>query len=464
MSRMLTRSATSARGSKVRTTPASRPAKKAIVESRAKVRMYRHGLGDCFLLTLPTRGKAGGGSYFILIDCGVILGTPDASTKMTRVVEDVVATTGGKIDLLIATHEHWDHLSGFIQAADAFKKLKVGQVWMAWTEDPHDHFAQQLGRERDAALTALRLSVTRLHLGGNSETASEIGGLLEFFGAAAGNSTKDAIEIVRKMAPKPRYCRPEDDPVDIAGTGARLYVLGPPRDQNLINKTTPSKRDPETYGMALQMFLDQVGPSLAEPVPESPFGPMFAIPDTVAQEMNFFKNWYWQDGAAAEAWRRIDTAWLDGASELALQLDSKTNNTSLVVALELAEGDVLLFAADAQVGNWLSWQNLKWSVDGRTITGPDLLRRTIFYKVGHHGSHNATLRERGLEMMDKLQVAMIPVDHAMAVKKRWGNMPLPELVQALNKKAHGAVFRTDEAAPNVKQKVTSTDLYFEIAL
>lgn len=49
-------------------------------------------------------------------------------------------------------------------------------------------------------------------------------------------------------------------------------------------------------------------------------------------------------------------------------------------------GDVLRFAADAQVDNWLSWQDLAWSVGGRAVTGPELLGRTNFYKVGHHGS------------------------------------------------------------------------------
>jgi hypothetical protein len=310
----------------------------------------------------------------------------------------------------------------------------------------------------------LRLSVSRLHLGGDTQTADEIGGLLEFFGAANGKTTKDALDVVRKMTPRPRYCRPDDDPVEIADAGARLYVLGPPRDEKLISKTTPSKRDPETYGMALKIFLDEVAPSLANPAPESPLGPLFSIPIPLAQEMDFFKAHYWAGEHSTAAWRQIDTAWLDGASELALQLDSKTNNTSLVIAIELGDGAVMLFAADAQVGNWLSWQNVKWSVGDRTVTGPDLLRRTIFYKVGHHGSHNATLREKGLDMMERLEAVMIPVDHAMAVKKRWGNMPLPELVEALNKKAGGAVFRTDEPAPKVRQKVAATELYFEITL
>jgi hypothetical protein len=90
----------------------------------------------------------------------------------------------------------------------------------------------------------------------------------------------------------------------------------------------------------------------------------------------------------------------------------------------ISNGKVLLFAADAQVGNWLSWQDLSWTVGGKTVTGPDLLGRTILYKAGHHGSHNATLREKGVEMMTNLEMALIPVDHEMAVKKRCGNIPL----------------------------------------
>jgi hypothetical protein len=137
-----------------------------------------------------------------------------------------------------------------------------------------------------------------------------------------------------------------------------------------------------------------------------------------------------------------------------------------VVAIELSdEGDVLLFAADAQVGNWLSWQDLSWTVDGKTVTGPDLLKRTIFYKVGHHGSHNATLREKGLELMERLRVAMIPVDQDMAIKKRWGHMPLDEIVAALDERTkprNGVVLRVDKPMPASQEKVAEDPLFFEV--
>ena len=99
--------------------------------------------------------------------------------------------------------------------------------------------------------------------------------------------------------------------------------------------------------------------------------------------------------------------------------------------MEFPGGDVVLLVGDAQVGNWESWQDLTWTVGERSVTGPDLLARTTFYKVGHHGSHNATLRAQGLEAMRALKTTVIPVDHEMAVKKRWGQVPLPALVAAL---------------------------------
>jgi hypothetical protein len=179
--------------------------------------------------------------------------------------------------------------------------------------------------------------------------------------------------------------------------------------------------------------------------------------------MAFFQQQYWTPADATDNWRQIDIDWLEGSTELALQLDSLTNNTSLVLAIELPDGDVLLFAADAQVGNWLSWQGLEWEIGGKKVTGPDLLKRTIFYKVGHHGSHNATLREKGLEQMEKLRVAMLPVDQAMAKKKHWDQMPLDELVSELNKKAKGVVLRVDQPMPTTQEQVVEDRLFFEVA-
>ena len=440
------------------------------VNFRAKVRMYRQGFGDCFLITLP-RKSPDRDKFFVMIDCGVMLGTKDAEQKMTAVVDDIAVTTGSRIDLLLATHEHWDHLSGFKQAEAKLKKFTFDEVWLAWTEDPKDKFARQLGQKRANAVAALRVAENRLRMSGAPDSADEVGSMLEFFGAG-GDATQEALGIVRKLkgTGAPSYRRPDEEPARFDGVDANFFVLGPPRDLKLLAKLLPSKRDPETYGLTGTMFLaDQLGETLSPGADtDGPFGPLQTIPMALAKELDFFKQHYWGAGAGTpdpqEAWRGIDAAWFEGAPELALQLDSETNNTSLVVAIELPDRDVLLFAADAQVGNWLSWQKLEWKLDGCTVTGPDLLKRTILYKVGHHGSENATLRENGLELMQKLNVALLPVDVDLAEQKRWSRIPLPSVVEALQEKTGKRLIQSDKGAPEGMSNLVRTDLYYELTL
>jgi hypothetical protein len=459
---------------------ATRPAAGSATSSagyRAKVRMYRQGLGDCFLISLP-RNDGTGRPFYLMIDCGVVLGTPDPGSIMTKVMDHIVQTTGGKVDVLVATHEHWDHLSGFVQASPSFDKLQVGQVWLAWTENPDDDLTKKLKAEKGRALAALRMGLSHLQLANDAQAAPDTQGIdeltsvLEFFGMARGATTSDALKSVRaKVGDKPRYFDPKkDDSFVPPGIDARFYVLGPPHDEKWLRKINPSAKDKETYGLAmdgLAMFMDGAGTAMAEKDNGRPFDQQYEIPFTYAQtapELKFFREHYFQpEGAAPDNWRRIDGDWLAGASDMALQLDSLTNNTSLVLAIELEPGgDVLLFAADAQVGNWLSWQELSWTVNGQTVNARDLLDRAILYKVGHHGSHNATLKEQGLEEMTRLRVAMIPVNHDMAQKKGWGKMPLEELVTALKARAAGAVLQADQPKPVTRENVTDDPLFYEV--
>lgn len=435
---------------------------------RIKVRMYRQGLGDCFLLTIPRRG---GRPFYAVIDCGVILGTKDATAVMSEVVEHIIKTTDGHVDMVAATHEHWDHISGFGQAKDLWTdndRLTIGEVWLSWAEDRNDPLAQKLRGERQALHLALQAAASRMHLAGDSTGAEDVANLLSFFGAAG--TTSDALEVVRSLSENVRYCTPQQEPVQIPGSDVKVYVLGPPPNEKLIKKYNPSKREPETYGMdAMNTYLKALQPTLSDMDLETPFDEGYQIPMHVAQQMPFFQRYYWGEALDSDekdqAWRRIDGSWLDSSSALALQLDSATNNTCLVLAFELGNGDVLLFAADAQVGNWLSWQDLKWQVNGHAVSGPDLLQRTIFYKVGHHGSHNATLRELGLEQMKSLQLAFVPVDREMAVKKRWNQMPLNELMERLNEITDERVVRIDEDIPEkLSKKMVPDKLFHEVVL
>src|SRR5262245_14868354 len=102
------------RGAARRRAPAQSAAGAAI-----KVRMYRQGLGDCFLVTLP---KQDGSPFHVMIDCGVVLGTSQPETIMRAVVSNIIETTGGHVDLLAVTHEHFDHVSGLVQVQDLFAR------------------------------------------------------------------------------------------------------------------------------------------------------------------------------------------------------------------------------------------------------------------------------------------------------------------------------------------------------
>src|SRR3954468_24698714 len=80
--------------------------------SLIKIRMYQDILGDCFLLSFP--GKDG--AIYVLIDCGILQGMPRATERMQDIAKDIAHETKSHLDLLVITHEHWDHLSGFEEA------------------------------------------------------------------------------------------------------------------------------------------------------------------------------------------------------------------------------------------------------------------------------------------------------------------------------------------------------------
>ena len=103
---------------------------------RVRVRMYRQGLGDCFLLTFGE----GAAAKHVLIDCGT-LGATTTGVKMKDVVQSIHDSTGRHLDLLIATHEHKDHVSGFLTEQPTFDAIAVDHVWQAWTGDARDELA-----------------------------------------------------------------------------------------------------------------------------------------------------------------------------------------------------------------------------------------------------------------------------------------------------------------------------------
>jgi hypothetical protein len=505
-------------------TPKATPAPKAPPDRAAKtatgkptsgqtasginIRMYRLGIGDSFLVTLP---KPDGSSFRLLIDCGVHTAEKDGVNKIQSAIANILETAEQSIDAIAGTHEHWDHLSGFLHGKELFKaaNFKAKEIWCAWTEDLTDPTAAALINSRDKGVQALWDSVGRLRQDGDNAAMKEADwtGLFGFFGDSPGTGAKAkvAAEGMKSLVNDPVkdiiYRNPGEPPFDSISDQWRIFVLGPPRDDKALKQVDPKANSQEAYPLGvtdLAMAIDGLEKTVS-PDDDPPFDGGLPIPINDTRRMAFFREHYWSDAAtlapdpddvpdpqwhreeALQEWRRIDDAWQDGAEALALKLDKITNNTSLVLAIEIGpktatDNPVLLFAADAQIGNWKTWQNVEWKdYAGRRVTGPDLLRRTVLYKVGHHASHNATLKAGGLETMKNLEFALVPTSDITAKSVHWGKLPSTDLLAALQEMTKGCVLRSDldavaamanETAPDSWKSASftarKTELYFDI--
>ena len=451
-------------------------ARAAAQAAAVTVRHYCQGIGDCHLLTFT---KTDGSLFRMLIDCGVHVSIKGGPALVGDIVADIRKETGGRIDVLVVTHEHWDHVSGFLTPKDLFKGFIVGDVWMAWTEKPGDAEALELDKFKGQALTALQGVGQKLDgmQGLSPYMAGVRDGLQAVLGfqfGATGERVRSARDAAAKLSakPTPTYFEPGGPPLSIDGLpNLRIYVLGPPRDKAalrleekasemfplagggpfaraLASGLKMNEADDPTYIDELSPFERNVGTPLSAALTgDKGSDPVVDIGAYVRKHYSGSVS-----GAASmedrdQSWRRIDADWMGIATDLALQLDRGVNNTSLVLAFELIDsGRVFLFPGDAQIGNWLSWKDLKWPVGQATVTTADLLARTVYLKVSHHGSQNATPQKQGFDLMTSPDLsAFIPTNKDDALKVRWGEMPYDGILTALEAKTRGRVIRADDA-------------------
>jgi beta-lactamase superfamily II metal-dependent hydrolase len=424
----------------------------------------------------------------MLIDCGVHSSITGGTEKIKRIVKDIRSLTA-RLDVVVLTHEHWDHNSGFLAAKEEFQGIDVDEVWMGWTEDPRDPQARQLDKFKGAALNTLRAASQWLdqvnglgpHL---SAIKNGVEAVLGFNFGAKGERVRSARDAAIELAKgRVKYLEPKTPPISrpALAKSVRIYVLGPPRDPAMLGIT---ERASEMYGLgmasgwpiaralgsAFASNENRAGPDLTSPFDPAEGRKLSLVRSTGATASNdpqakktaeFLYSSY--DGPVKlpeaneknqekpadlnetdQSWRRIDNDWLGVSADLAIQLDDRTNNSSLVLAFEFLDTNrVILFVGDAQIGNWLSWDKVSWTDNPTKVA--DLLRRTVFYKVGHHGSHNATPKQHGLEMMTSPDLsAFIPTNEQDAKKVRWGEMPFKPILEDLEKRTSQRVIRADD--------------------
>jgi hypothetical protein len=424
-----------------------------------EIRCYCHGLGDSMLLRFA---KEDGKPFWMLIDCGIHSAAKGGAQKMREVVADIAARTGGVIDVVVGTHEHWDHLSAFLQANEQFARITVREVWFSWAENPSDPDARKLDRfKADAAFTLAEASGAVSDSVGMAGVREGIDAILGFVFGAKGERVRDAREKLRGMGSVVRYLEPGTMAPLPDVPKVRAYVFGPPRDPKLLGIEDILSETYAIGGGALpaaplaNAFDLRDGDLSIDDDPSAPFDGMVGRPlssvlagdwstdPNHAADDAFIWTHYLDPGAGN--WRRVDNDWLASSVDLALQLDGRTNNSSLVLAFELIDsGRVLLFAADAQIGNWLSWSAVTFEEPGKApVKADDLVRRTVFYKVGHHGSRNAT-RAAALEMMDRSNlVAFSPTDESLAGRVGWKDFPAPKTTARLHQLTSGRFIQSD---------------------
>lgn len=339
---------------------------------------YQVGFGDCFLLRFVYPGEK---YKHLLIDFGTT-GLPAnvASSHMDEIARDIVDRCGGQLDAVIATHRHADHISGFATNAkgtasgDVIAGLKPKVVIQPWTEQP------DLAEDATAPTGAKKHSLALRRMG---FTAEKVVQLLDAFPKSVSPalkeklrfvgedniSNKSAVRNLATMAPKTIYTY-HGGPSGLTQSilpGVTTHVLGPPTLRQIDTIRKQRSRDPDEFWHLQMASLDADSQLQGKP------GALFPNhPSVDGGKLPMSARWYAL---------RLKDARGEQLQQIVTILDDQMNNTSLILLFEAGKKK-LLFPGDAQLESW------QYAFSQSTSRA--LLKDVDLYKVGHHGSLNAT--------------------------------------------------------------------------
>jgi hypothetical protein len=184
----------------------------------------------------------------------------------------------------------------------------------------------------------------------------------------------------------------------------KVHVLGPPRDPDEIEELDPASDD-ETY----KALMLRAASLLDQEVP-APFSEQWRVPDDDLGPGLAYDDLERLKGLAHSA----------DALLAAKAVDDMINSTSLVLVLEIGSARLLL-PGDAE---WGTWKRILANNKARS-----LLRGATFFKVGHHGSHNATSKTLVEKVLPREIPAMVSTQEGPGNYRN--NIPLEELLTAL---------------------------------
>jgi hypothetical protein len=341
--------------------------------------MYQVGFGDCFLVSFEYAAPLpdGRAERHVLLDFGSNH-SPWPRFSMDRVAARIREHTGGRLDVVIVTHRHRDHLSGFGPAASGqvIEGLKPALVVRPWTENPDaasDAAGPALG-ERSRRF-AEGLAAGDRFASALAESLGEGRGLSGRVGAMAATqvANRAAIERLDRMAAAGAASYVfygSASGMETLVPGVRARVIGPPTIEQWPEITGERADDPE-YWIAQRGLLAQ---ALAEAGVRRP-----VTAARVADDV--------EPGAVRWLIERMEVQHVASLRRIVRRLDDALNNTSVILLLEAGDKR-LLFPGDAQIENWR--YALASAPDREEVRG--ILGAVDLYKVGHHGSRNATPR------------------------------------------------------------------------
>jgi len=426
------------------------------------------GTGDCFVLKFYAGEEE---KFKMMIDCGTWSGSKE---KLEVYLKDLKMYVDNHVHVLVVTHEHKDHVHGF----DVCKELmttdfKVDRIWMGWTEEEKNPKVKKWQKDFGDKKKALAMATQKLQQALDStdyqeELKSGVNGLgsLESrkqFAASLGEfnelhnniSSGDYIGGLAGMKTVKEVIAKGNieyyGPGDIIGAppeaeGIKFYVLGPPQKWDKeINVEEGGKGESYDHNKELAdgdafaaaaLSADGQGHDIL------PFDRSFVETATTHAARRSYED-------PDNAWRKIDTEWLNSTGSLALRINSITNNLSLAFAIEFEDsGRVMLFPGDAEYGSWASWHEIPWDVpcrNGKKHFTEDLLSRTVFYKVAHHLSHHGTAERLGMDMMTHPDlVAMATLDYKIISSGWIRTMPNKALLKDLILKTKGRLMVMNE--------------------
>jgi hypothetical protein len=352
---------------------------------KIRVREYNVGFGDCFLLTFSYPDNT---DRHVLIDFGSTKKAAKGPASMKVIADKIAADCGGKLHMVAVTHRHADHISGFAGApGKVIHGLNPDIVVQPWTEDPKldpnaEAPAGAAGSGAGGAGAAARRVVARL--GDMNAVARRIGaqGLaLEAAGSTPPKTVEeirflgdtniknpDAVRGLMALSGKHVYASFGTQlPIATILPGVSVEVLGPPTLKQAPDIANLASTNAAEYWhlasrVALRTQSGTTSPLFpgAATIPLPPMAARWLVP-------------------------KIDAMNGEELLSIVRSIDDALNNTSLILLFDIA-GSKMLFPGDAQIENWsYALFNAPQAAAIRAR-----LADTAVYKVGHHGSLNAT--------------------------------------------------------------------------